>query len=209
MIDEKGESYSARSDFGFEVFFITEYLSRDLYKHRFKYKDVNKLIIYIESTDVGMEYNNIFRTLNYRYALSYSEINQSSGRERTERILSLIESAASAFEIKIPGLQQVMHDSIESFRNGGYKNIWLFKKKRVNGLGNVELLCELDRDTFTLSVAVINKNSEIYKKEILKTKPDSIMYHHKFKNILADDNAIVITDRFDKPFCKISRSEMS
>lgn len=60
MIDEKGESYSARSDFGFEVFFITEYLSRDFYKHQFKYKDVNKLIIYIESTDVGMEYNNYF-----------------------------------------------------------------------------------------------------------------------------------------------------
>lgn len=203
-IDENGANYFARSDFDFEVSFISEFISRDILKNKFKYEDVNKLIIYIEAARQHVEYDRLHKSLDYKSMLSYSDIRQLDGQERTEKILGLINDAGTAYEKFLPGLRQAIHDSTESFRNKGYKNVWLFKRKNIDGVGQVELICELDRNMFTLALAVKNRNIEIFKRDILKTKPSSIIYHHKFKDILVENGNIVIIDRFDKPLYQVS-----
>jgi len=208
-IDQNGANYSAGSDLDFEVFFVSEYVSKDLCKNKFKYKEANKLITYIESTNQGVEYDKLFKTLDYKSTLSYLNISQLEGRERTEKILCLIEAAGSAYDNFIPGIRQAMLDSIDRFRNGGYKNVWLFKRKRIDLVRQVELICELDREMFTLTLVVKNKNTEIYRRDILKTKPSSVIYHHKFKDILVDENNIVIIDRFGKPIYQVSISDVN
>jgi hypothetical protein len=208
-IDQNGANYSARSDLDFEVFFISEYVSKDLCKNKFKYKEANKLITYIESTNQGVEYDKLFKTLDYKSTLSYLNISQLEGQERTEKILGLIEAAGSAYDNFIPGIRQAMRDSIDRFRNSGYKNVWLFKRKRIDLVRQVELICELDREMFTLTLVAKNKNTEIYRRDILKTKPSSVIYHHKFKDILVDENNIVIIDRFGKPIYQVSISDVN
>lgn len=208
QINEEGANYSARSDFDFEVFFITEYISRDLYKNKFKYEDVDKLVVYIESPKPDIVHDKLFKSLDYTSTMSYMEISRLDGHERIDKILELIEIAGSAYEFFMPGIRQVIHESIESFRNSGYKNIWLFKRKRVAAVGNLELICELNREMFTLTLVARNKSDEIFRKEILKTLPSSIIYHHKFKDILVDENNIVVTDRFDKPLYQVLISDI-
>lgn len=157
----------------------------------------------------GVEYDKLFKTLEYKSTLSYLNISQLEGHERTEKILGLIEVAGSVYDNFIPGIRQAMQDSIDRFRNGGYKNVWLFKRKRIDRVGQVELICELDREMFTLTLVAKNKNTEIYRRDILKTKPSSVIYHHKFKDVLVDENDFVIIDRFGKPIYQVSISDVT
>jgi hypothetical protein len=208
QIDEHGSNYSTGSDFLFETFHITEYISRDVYRQKLQYQDANKFLIYIESNKDDVEYEPIFRLVAFRSTMPYEEIAQFAGQARTERILKLIEDAGASCDALVPGLREAIIRSTASFRAGGYTNIWQFKKKRITGLGIAELICVLDRDAFTLTLSITTKGAEIFGKEILRTKPDSICYHHKFKDILIEGDNIVITDRFDEPFFSVSISDI-
>ena len=208
-INEDSELYSAQSDFDFEVSFITEYISKIIKKNKFKYEDAIKLIIYIDSGNKGIEYKPMFNVLVYNTTFSYLDVKQLDGHDRTEKILDLIKFASSKYETYIPGIKKAILEAIELFKNNSYKNIWLFKKKQISGVGQAELICELDRQFFTLTLLIINKENVIYRKEILRTKPSSIIYNHRFKDILIKGSNIVVVDKFDEPLYQISISDLS
>lgn len=208
-INEESEEYTAQSDFDFEVFFITEYISRNLKKYKFKYGSVNKLIIRMDSTGESVVHEPEFNSLRFNTSYSYRDFNKLNGTNRTQKILELIDKASLAYESHIPGIHQVMRSSIDSFRSDNYKNTWRFKKKRIPGIGEVELICELDRDAFSLTIVARHNGVEVLKREILKTKPSSIIYHHKFKDILFDGERIMVSDRFDEPIYQVSISEIN
>jgi hypothetical protein len=202
-INADSEQYAAQSDFDFEVAFITEYFSRIIKKSNFKYKDANKLIIRIDSSNDNIKYEPIFKTLTCNMSFSYLELKPLAGHTRTEKILDCLALASNKYEIFIPGIVKVIQASLMTFRNNGYKNIWLFKKKRISEIGQAELFCELDRQAFTLTLLISNKDRVIYRKEILKTKPSPIIYQHKFKDILVSGDLITIIDRFDEPLYQV------
>ncbi len=87
---------------------------------------------------------------------------------------------------------------IDRFRNGGYKNEWIFKKKK---LGDVQLQCslncELSRDNFSLFLCVDRRGVTIFQEKILETKPDELIFSHKFKDMKVQDNKIVVLDAFE------------
>jgi hypothetical protein len=106
-----------------------------------------------------------------------------------------IEKANRDFSIPYDVLVQ----SIEDFRKGGYKNEWLDKRKLLRPLGlHATLLCDMDTNRFQLTLLLERKGTTIYRQPILTTLPDEIMYKGDFKEIVIDGSKILIMEEFGK-----------
>lgn len=201
QIDDKGENYGCNSDFLFETNFITEYLSRDIGKLKFVYSKSNKLTVYIEAGRNAVEYSDVFKSLRCYMEQSYSDISELKFEERTEKILEVIEASAKLYEKVVSGLGEAIVNSAQSFRENNYKNVWLHNKRRIKGVGDAKLICELSRENFYLDFVIENKFGDvIYHKRLLTEMPDSLCYHHKFKNIQLHGDNVVVVDRAEKIF---------
>ena len=194
--------------FALETRFITEYISKFIAQCKFKYLKANRLIVNIDCTQSTVKYFEVFKTYECELERSYSELSGLEGRSRTEWILQIILSSSKLYEDSIPGIGDAVSEAIESFRLNGYKNEWIFQKRRLKGIGTVKLACELNRDNFHLYLIVESKEGEIYRKEVLKELPDSLSYHHLFRTLVIDKDLISIVDRFDETIFQISKDEI-
>lgn len=208
QISEKSENYSHRSDLLFETYFITEYFSREIIKHKFRLQNATLFLIHIDSETCSIEYQETFKSLHCYLTGSYQDIDSHSGTARTEKILELLLQAAAVANSQIPGFLSAITDTAFKFRNDTYLNRWVFHKKTIRGIGSAALECELTCEKFILDFIITNKSGEIFKKTILETKPDSLCYHHKFGKIEAKDNSIVIPDRFSGVLFEISHRDL-
>lgn len=87
--------------------------------------------------------------------------------------------------------------SLEEFRTGGYVNHWVHKSKNLRGLDLKSVLhCELNMDEFSLFLKLEKKGQVIFEEKILETKPDELIFAHKFKEVKFDSESIVVLDRF-------------
>ncbi len=93
------------------------------------------------------------------------------------------------------------------FRENGYRNEWLWKKKLFRELDlYVFFKCAFTTTDFTLSIEVLNAKKNVVKlKEVLfRTRPDEFSFDKDFRNMIIKDNRIIITDFLDHPFFSIS-----
>jgi hypothetical protein len=115
-----------------------------------------------------------------------------------ERLEEGFRKASKCKEIPL----QILLDLIEEFRKNGCKNEWLHKKKRFKEIDiEVALNCFFTTWDFKL-IATVNRIStkeQLSTGLILRTDPDEICFDKEFKDVLLDDENIVITDFLDRP----------
>lgn len=200
--------------FSFETFYIERYIQtyfthHKKFKDKFKNVEKNKKIIELE-TVAYKEKNRVVkydtsRIMSCHTTDKYEDILPLRGTKRADKILEIISTSANEFEKYIPGVKEVFDEAIDSFKQAGYKNIWVHQKKKLKGVGTVKLICELTMFEFTLDLVVEDKEEEIYKKRLITTMPDSLFYHSSFKTLMVSDKEISVTDRiYEKPFFTIS-----
>ena len=88
------------------------------------------------------------------------------------------------------------------FRNNGYKNEWLHKRKIFREFDlDVKLNCYFTMHEFRLEVTIarLTSNENLCSEVILQTRPDEVFFDKKFKDILIDERNITVTDFLDKP----------
>lgn len=132
--------------------------------------------------------------------------------ERFDAYLKLYErgyeyARTQGFEVGQDTLLSLHHD----FRENGYRNEWLWKKKLFRELDlYVFFQCAFTTIDFTLSIEVFNAKKNVMKlKEVLfRTYPDEICYDKDFRNIIFNENHIIITDFLDHPFLSISIDDL-
>jgi len=91
---------------------------------------------------------------------------------------------------------------IDEFKSGGCKNEWLHKRKKFKEQDlEVALNCEFTTKHFQLvaTISQISTEKELIKGIVLRTEPDEVLYDKMFKDILIENNKIVITDASDSP----------
>lgn len=89
--------------------------------------------------------------------------------------------------------------AIEEFRQGGYKNEWVHQAKSFSKIGlRASLLCSLNMERFELDLQVERKGEVLAIRKILETKPDEIIFQHKFKELILVGNDLVVKDRFNE-----------
>lgn len=89
--------------------------------------------------------------------------------------------------------------AVEEFRRGGCRNEWTHQKKLLRQLGvQASLLCSLDPERFRLNLKLEKKGVAAVERRILETKPDELIFAHRFKDVLVDGDSVVVKDTFGK-----------
>ena len=131
--------------------------------------------------------------------------------ERYEYYLQLLEEGYGVCfkykEIPIDDLLRLHQE----FRNSGYKNEWLHKKKKFKEYGiEVILVCSFTSFDFRLIMTVndLESKKEIISGMVIRTKPDEIHFSSLFKDVIIEKDFLMVTQRFDEPKFKFSLSDI-
>jgi hypothetical protein len=118
------------------------------------------------------------------------------------------QAAAAGAPIPLELLEGYMKD----FRQGGYTNSWVHSAKLFRALGvHATLECSLDCIRFSL-VLVIREGSAkgpiVFRRQILKTLPDYIIFYWRFKEVVAKKHSLVVLDSTGKTLFQIDTRKL-
>lgn len=192
------------SDFLFETSFVCYYLNRKLNSIKYKTGKFKKIGINlsekINESQIFIEDN----FLELKLKFDFSEYNLlKSNNDKTNFFLSKINEGVSLinnhYELPIKDLKH----SMDEFIKGDYINEWEFKKKKYKHNDSIvlaRLICKIDIEKFSLHLRVEKDGSLIKEDEILRTLPDEMIYDHKFKDLIVEDNKVIVVDKFKDDF---------
>jgi hypothetical protein len=133
--------------------------------------------------------------------------------ERYEFYLSLLERGymqAVTFKKEVP--VEALLSLHQQFRDGGYKNEWLFKKKQIRDFGiYIYLNCYFTSFDFRLELEAYSlKTKELVSKGVvMQTPPNEVCFDYKFKQITLEDNKLVILDFLGHPRYEMDLHKLS
>jgi hypothetical protein len=186
-------------DFEFQSRFIGNFLKRQLRLSAFEPKDFKRLLIYgcVNELNNNKTFNSFLCVSipfnNVRYdSLAKDELPNFFIEMYKEGILK----GQQTHELPVDFLFR----ELEKFKNTKYINEWEFKSKTLKKIGiKATLFCKMTMEAFTLSLVICKKKEVIYKKEILSTFPDETCYHYQFKDIVFENNKIMVTGWYGVP----------
>ncbi|GAA4834844.1 hypothetical protein GCM10023331_20090 [Algivirga pacifica] len=122
--------------------------------------------------------------------LKYSKLN---GIEKVEYYITILLNSINTLKDKYDLPLSEIKEGIQKFRNLGYRNEWVHKKKLYRPLSITFFLeCEMTMEEFNLYLTLRKKKETLLKKCILTTDPDEIAFHYKFKDIVFENNKVTI-----------------
>lgn len=195
---ETGFDVDYRYEFTLHTRFISNYLSKQIRKHRFA-TDGTFNMVSVNPTPNEVKKCRIVpdAALVVELPFDKARYEKIKGTVDCEYYVELLEVGfrkASQFK-EIP-LSQLLKLTDE-FRKNGYRNEWQHKKKRFKEY-DVEVILDCYFTTLEFKlVATINKIStkeELCSGAVLITEPDEICFDKMFKDILIKKDKIIITD---------------
>jgi hypothetical protein len=138
------ERYSTkeRSDFLFETYYITEYVSRLIKKEKYIYEKANKILIYLGEDELDIDYSEIFKSVCVKLKDEYLPPSCHNQSERVEWVLGKLNKAGILLNKSIPKISGSIDCSLKQFKGKLYRNIWKFHSRKIKSLGEIQLECE-------------------------------------------------------------------
>ena len=211
--DEEGFAYNFSSN----CRFIANYLSKAIRKYKIENNvGINMLSVRLTPDENHIKIWECDGILEVFLHFSKEDMEKlllvKNRQERFDAYLELYERAyryagEQGFEVG----QDTLLALHREFRENGYRNEWLWKKKLFRDLDlYVFFKCAFTTTDFTLSIEVLNAKKNVVKlKEVLfRTSPDEFCYDKDFRHMIIKDNRIIITDFLDHPFFSISMDEL-
>ena len=197
------------SEFLFNICYVNNYLSRHAREIKWDSDDYNGILIKCTSEGGDLPHLSYQRNLIIPIAFDQEKYNLLTGENLHEFYLSLFfngfEKAALHFSIPLFELLRI----IQKFRTDGYKNEWVFKRKKLDGMRlQCSLLYEINREKFSLFLFIKSGSDTIFQERILETKPDELIFSHKFNNLVFRDNKIVVLDAFEQSIFELPIDEL-
>jgi hypothetical protein len=183
--------------------FISNYLSRRVRTIRFK-TDGTYRMISVELDPEGSSsceriYGDVLKIGLHFEQEVYEQIRGSSDCEFY--LKKLDEGFRVASQFKTIPLRECL-GFLQDFRDCGYVNDWLHKKRRFKDHDvEVFLNCYFTTLDFKLVATItrLSTKEELCSGVVLQTEPDELCFDKEFKDILIDGRNIVITDFLDRP----------
>ncbi|AYH20923.1 hypothetical protein C5E22_22180 [Pectobacterium parmentieri] len=86
--------------------------------------------------------------------------------------------------------------ALNEFENSGYVNEWVHKKRFFKNQNiTCSLVCNHSIKDFRLSLKIMRADDVIFNEVILITPPDELAYHYKFKDIIIDNDEVIVTTK--------------
>jgi hypothetical protein len=183
------------SDFQFETRHICNYIERQLAPEKVVVDGFNRLYVVGQSAPGEMVVNSN-HVLSIPVSIDMNEWRLLPEERRPHYYSDLLKTgfarAASQYPIPVEKLSQWLADLKES----GYRNEWMFLKKTFKKYDlRCRLDCRLTIKAFTLRLQIWKDDVQVFSDTILTTKPDELIFHHQFKDIVIENNEIVVTKR--------------
>lgn len=192
-----------RDNFNLHSRFISNYLSVQIRKLKFKTDDTFKMISIIPSAMT--EYtcrvvgNDVLRV---HVPFDKEKYNQLKEVEKYEYYLHLLEEGYNICSKHKDIPLSYLLSLHKQFREGGYKNEWLHKKRRFKEQ-NIEVIlyCYFTSKDFRLRITINNLQTkeELISGFVIRTLPDEVCFQPLFKDVVIIDNILGITDFQDRP----------
>ncbi len=192
-----------RSEFLFRSCYVSNFVTRRVRELGFKTDGFKGVLVQGRATDcpplISSEHNLIVPVPFDR--ARYGSLGPSEHHEFfTGMMVDGLEKGARHHRIPLAELQA----AIEEFRSEGYKNEWMHQKKLLRPLGvHASLLCRLDTHNFTLTLKLERKGVTLFEQQILETLPDELIFAHRFKDVVAEGDAVVVKDTFGAPLFSV------
>jgi hypothetical protein len=174
--------------------FITNYINRNcLSKIKYVSNDFNILVIYL--TENTIEPYVVNKGLVVPLLFERNKFDKIKTKENyfeyfNEKIERAFETIMGKYEIPKNNIAQTLNELKEK----NYENKWVYKAKTVKEEKlSIVLNCELTIDDFTLILRINKNNKTLFNEIILKTDPDEVAYEYRFKDILLENNTVIIT----------------
>lgn len=178
---------------------ITNYVERECLKAiRFFSEDFNRIGINLnhENEEPYIFNDTLIIPVNFIKTSYDKQVLEGKFQEYIIQILH------SAFH-KVAGLYNIptneMIESLNTLKDNRFVNKWLYKRKvDKNKKLKAELHCSLTIQNFQLTFIVNRGNEILFKDVVLTTDPDEIAFGQRFKDILIDDEKIIVTSSIFK-----------
>ena len=183
-------------DFGEKIAFpfklqtrsLCNYIERFVKKEKYQTKGYNRVcFIGRKQGDLNNRVNSS-RVLVVEFFLDEQKYIKTEKNLLNEYFISLILSATSNCDYPLP--KESISAAIDEFREIGYKNEWVFKKKRARGKIDFSLICKLSMDEFLLNLEVAKDGVIIFCDNILKDTPNEFVYGYHLNDINLDKTII-------------------
>jgi hypothetical protein len=96
-------------------------------------------------------------------------------------------------------------ETIEILKRNNYVNEWTHKRKVDSKRGITAILnCSLTIKKFSLRLIISIAKEEVFNEVVLTTDPDEVAFHYRFKDIIIDDDKIIVTQKISKNLLEYS-----
>ena len=188
------------SRFSRNCYHVDNYLSKAIRKYHFQ-TDGSFKMLFVMPTLLDDSFINVSECAKAQVHVSESEIEayrQMTGLEqRCEYYLGLLERGYELISRYKEIPMEALRECHDKFRQGGYKNEWLFKKLRVKEYGlRFELNCYFTMFDFRLVLSAydLKDGSLLAEDVVLQTYPNEDAFDYKFKFVEVHGSDIVIYD---------------
>jgi len=213
MDTDSGYKDPFRDNFNLNSRFVSNYLSMQVRKLKFETDGTFHML----GVSPSLEIKHICRVvgekaLQARISFDRSAYEQMNEFEKYEYYLQLVEDGyriCTQYK-KIP-LEQLLKLH-QDFRNDGYKNEWLHERKKFKEQGiEVTLNCFFTSFDFRLLMTVydINSKKELVSGTVIRTLPNEVCFDSLFKDLMIEDNELIITEFQDRPKFKFLLADIN
>lgn len=193
------EQFTGRnSDFLFASCYVSNYVTRGIRKLRHDVEGFTTIAI----EGFGNRAETVAkvvpdRALQVPVEFSLSAYDALGISERHEFYLEMlrvgIDKASVDFDVPLAATKQ----AIAEFREGGYRNSWVHASKPIQKGLKVLLRCDLDPQRFRLALQLQRGPDVVREWTVLETRPDELIFAHRFKSLLVEGPNVVVRSKFD------------
>jgi len=212
MDHESGYQDPFRDNFNLHSRFISNYLSIQVRKLKFETDGTFNMISVVPSINIKHVCRIVGeKALDTSVSFNKEAYERMNDMERYEYYLQLLEEG---YKIcgqykKIP-LEQLLNLQ-QTFRDNGYKNEWLHKKKKFKEDGiEVALNCFFTSFDFQLRMSVydIESKMELISGTVIRTLPDEVCFDSLYKDVVINNNELIVTEYQNRPKFKFLLSDI-
>lgn len=199
------------SDFNFLSDYFSHFIEKKLRNLKFETKEIETIMIRGRKNPNGVVVKKHLKTIELevdfnekKYLKIYPNVNSYPLNGQLIKLEDELTFSNFLFNMTVDGIDLAKHENVnipcddiikflKEFREIGFQNEWIFKKKKIQGTSFMAMLkCKLNCNNFILELIVKN-NKKVFKKEVLKTLPTAIQYKDEFKDLIIKGDEIIIT----------------
>jgi hypothetical protein len=181
--------------------FICNWLDREVLKPlKSQCNEFDRIVVMLCSTPNPSAYVNTSKVACVEIPFDRYRIDASMGIAFTELQIAMLKSGIEkcAETLAIP--KSDLFRGLEVFVEQGMKNEWLHKNRTFKQHDlTAALSCKMTQEVFSLRLCVLRHKTTVFDEVILETETDEVVFNHKFKDIIIDNDNLVVTARIGSP----------